>query len=90
MSTRHTSHGFTIVELLVTIGVIVVVLSITLPVIGSARERAWVARSLSGHREVIGSVHAYALSNRDRHPYVYVKRVGGYTDWVYEVSDRGG
>lgn len=80
-------QGFTLIELLVTIGVIAVVLSITIPVLKHARDRAIVARSLSGHRNVFSYTTAYSIDHNGRHPFPYIKREGSYAHPIYRVAD---
>jgi hypothetical protein len=82
--------GFTLLELLVTIGVIVVLISLMLPALSSIRDRGRVARSLSGHRQILVSLGIFGLSRDGRHPYVYTKRVGSFADPRFEVSESEG
>ena len=86
---RHklSSRGFTLVELLVTIGVIVVVLSVTIPALKHVRDRGIVARSLSGYRNITSMVVAYGIDRGGRHPFPYVKREGTYAHPSYSASD---
>ncbi len=79
--------GFTLAELLVTIGVIILVLSLTLPVLKHARDRAIIARSLSGHRNISSMIAAYGIDRDGRYPFPYVKREGAYAHPIYSVSD---
>ncbi len=80
-------HGFTLIELMVTIGVIVVVISIMIPVLKHMRDRAIVAKSLSGHRNIVSMVEGYGIDRRGRLPFPYIKREGTYADPIYVASE---
>ena len=62
------SRGFTLVELLVVIGIIAVLISIFLPVLGKARDRARRAQELSNLRQLGIACMAYASENRGLYP----------------------
>ena len=61
-------RGFTLVELLVVIGIIAVLLGLLLPAIGRAREQARRAKCLANLRSIGQQMFAYANENRDRLP----------------------
>ena len=82
------SRGFTLVELLVSIGVIVVVLSITLPALMGARNSGIVAKSLSGHRHTYAYFDMFTNDHADQFPFPYIRRDGDYADPTYSASDR--
>jgi prepilin-type N-terminal cleavage/methylation domain-containing protein/prepilin-type processing-associated H-X9-DG protein len=65
---RATGNAFTLVELLVVIGIIALLISILLPTLGKAREVARRAACLSNLRQVHQAFHFYALENRDQVP----------------------
>ena len=61
-------HGFTLVELLVVIGIIALLISILLPALGKARHAANTLVSLSNLHSIMQSVHVYASQNNGYFP----------------------
>jgi prepilin-type N-terminal cleavage/methylation domain-containing protein len=66
MSSRH--KGFTLVELLVVIGIIALLIGILLPALGKAREQAKATQCLSNLRQLGLGMQLYRLDNRDVYP----------------------
>ena len=60
--------GFTLVELLVVIGIIALLISILLPALNKAREQAKRTACLSNLRSLAQLAHVYAAENRGRWP----------------------
>jgi prepilin-type N-terminal cleavage/methylation domain-containing protein len=70
---RGSGAAFTLVELLVVIGIIAVLIAILLPSLGKAREQAKRTACLSNLRQVHQAFMLYALDNRDQVPLGYRK-----------------
>src|SRR5438874_6216312 len=64
----RSSKGFTLVELLVVIGIIAVLISILLPTLNKARESAKRTQCLSNLRQIAVFLNMYANSNRMQVP----------------------
>ncbi len=68
MRANQSQNGFTLVELLVVIGIIAVLISLLLPALNSAREHAKVINCQSNLRQVGNAFQLYATSNRGTLP----------------------
>src|SRR5215213_10873059 len=91
MRAMRKGRAFTLVELLVVIGIIAVLVGILLPVMGKARESARRTACLSNLRQVHAIFYMYALENRDHVPMGY-RRVSpaalpakGFNSMVYSA-----
>jgi prepilin-type N-terminal cleavage/methylation domain-containing protein/prepilin-type processing-associated H-X9-DG protein len=79
-----TQSAFTLVELLVVIGIIALLVSILLPALGNARESAQTVKCLSNLRQVGLGLRLYATNNRDVLPPLYTY------DYLGGGMSRGG
>ena len=79
--------AFTLVELLVVIGIIALLISILSPALGRARDQANRAACMSSLRQVLMGFMMYANSNKDKCPYgARLDNPGGVdleSDWIH-------
>ena len=84
----HSQPAFTIVEVLLVIGIIGVLLSLLLPSLGSMKARTRQLGSLSNIRQIGLMLNVYAQSNRDRPPVffdpVYISSDGPFQEITFD------
>ena len=67
---RHSNGGFTLVELLVVIGIIAILISVLLPALSAARKQAETAKCLANLRTIAQSLAIYCNDNKGYWPVV--------------------
>ena len=85
------ARGFTLVELLVVIGIIALLISILLPTLNKAREAARTAQCLSNIRQLGMAFQMYANEFKDVVPlgYVTTQKWYGYSVWLDSTKSKG-
>src|ERR1700710_1420350 len=92
MSNRKNRLGFTLVELLVVIGIIALLISILLPSLNKARQSAKSVACLSNLKQVGNAVQMYMLDSKGRLPWglgfmdLTTTTSPTQTDWARELS----
>lgn len=69
---KQSNKGFTLVELLVVIGIIALLVSILLPALNKARESASNIKCMSNLRQIMTAMQMYALTYKDAVPLGYL------------------
>jgi prepilin-type N-terminal cleavage/methylation domain-containing protein len=83
----RSTGGFTLVELLVVIGIIAVLISVLLPVLGRARDQANKTACMSNLRQLAVGFMLYASDNKDKCPWgARLDNPGNvdlFSDWIH-------
>ena len=81
---KHRSKAFSLVELLVVIGIIAVLLGILLPTVAKARKQANTVKCLNNMRQMVIAVNTFSRDNNDTFPAVGGYGTGGSLAWAFD------
>ena len=84
LSIMHSRRAFTLIELLVVIAIIAILAALLLPVLGKARERAYMATDLNNTRQIMLAAQMYAADAEE-----FLPRPGWqlpYSCWLYGTN----
>src|SRR5438105_12316397 len=89
-TTLKLKHGFTLVELLVVIGIIAVLVGILLPALSKARDAAKMTMCKAHLQQINNATRMYANDNRDHYPESWAVGLCGYRVGYGVVYGTGG
>ena len=78
--------GFTLVELLVVIGIIAVLMSLLLPALNRSREQARRVACASALKQLGAAIHMYAGENKGKTPQHYTE--GSTLAWLFDIPNE--
>jgi prepilin-type N-terminal cleavage/methylation domain-containing protein/prepilin-type processing-associated H-X9-DG protein len=92
MSMQRVKRAFTLVELLVVIGIIALLISILMPVLSKAKEQAARTKCMANHKNIMAAIIAYSTDWKDAAPYcnwISQDATWGHAGWLYDPTIYG-
>lgn len=89
LSLHMSRHGFSLVELLVTLGIISVLVALLIPAVSNTRSAALSATCQSNLRQIGICLTQYASDNEGMYPPSADDATGGYYPWYWILMGKG-
>jgi len=80
---KFSRKGFSLVELLVVVGIIATLMGIALPALSKARRQSWELLNINNQRNIVRAVTNFALDHNDRYP-ESVATIGSASYWNWQ------
>lgn len=84
-----TRAGFSLIELVVVIGIVMILIGLMMPALGSAREQAVRTRNLAAIRGALVFLNLYTDANQDHYPVGWTDPVNASLLWYVPLRDAG-
>jgi prepilin-type N-terminal cleavage/methylation domain-containing protein len=83
-ASKHPHRAFTLVELLVVVGIIAILIAILLPSLKKARDQSYRVKCMANTRELLNATLMYTNDNKGWMPWSTWDNIDNYVGWLYE------